>query len=99
VEFSLERRLREADVGSQSADTIKLSFSSCSNLWKRRASPVQMRVLLSSLKPMNEFYKSSPRSLKNGWRTLPSADFARYSISASNEGSIQTPKPDLDALR
>jgi hypothetical protein len=24
-----------------------------------------------------------------GWRTLPSADFARYSISASNDGSTQ----------
>src|ERR1700676_1150610 len=31
--FSLERRMREADVGSQSADTIKLGFSSCSNLF------------------------------------------------------------------
>jgi hypothetical protein len=28
VELSLERRMREADVGSQSADTIKMSFSS-----------------------------------------------------------------------
>src|ERR1700687_1706333 len=28
VELSLERRMREADVGSQSADTIKLSFRS-----------------------------------------------------------------------
>jgi capsid protein len=27
VELSLERRMREPDVGSQSADTIKLSFS------------------------------------------------------------------------
>ncbi len=27
--FSLEHRMREADVGSQSADTIKLDFSSC----------------------------------------------------------------------
>src|SRR6478672_3222059 len=35
VELSLERRMREADVGSQSADTIKLGFSSCSNLWKQ----------------------------------------------------------------
>jgi hypothetical protein len=25
--------------------------------------------------------------LKNGWRTFPSADFARYSISASSDGS------------
>jgi hypothetical protein len=24
--------------------------------------------------------------LKTGWRTLPSADFARYSISASSDG-------------
>ena len=30
VSFSLERQTREADVGSQSADTIKLSFrTSC----------------------------------------------------------------------
>jgi len=28
VELSLERRMREAEVGSQSADTIKLSFRS-----------------------------------------------------------------------
>jgi hypothetical protein len=28
VELSLERQMREADVGSQSADTIKLSFRS-----------------------------------------------------------------------
>jgi hypothetical protein len=34
-------------------------------------------------------HKSSPMPLKNGWRTLPSADVARYSISASNEGSTQ----------
>src|SRR5258708_23093118 len=30
--------------------------------------------------------------LKNGCRTLPSADLARYSISASNDGSTQTPR-------
>src|SRR5712671_5107987 len=29
------RTPREADVGSQSADTIKFGFSSCSNLWKQ----------------------------------------------------------------
>jgi hypothetical protein len=33
---SPERRMREADVGSYSANTIKLSFSLRSNLWKRR---------------------------------------------------------------
>src|ERR1700692_1094708 len=33
VELSVERP--EADVGSQSADTIKFGFSSCSNLWKQ----------------------------------------------------------------
>jgi hypothetical protein len=32
VELSLERRMREADAGSQSADTVKFGFSSCSNL-------------------------------------------------------------------
>src|SRR5450631_3463375 len=37
-------------------------------------------------------HKSSRIPLKNGWRTLPSADFARYSISASNDGSTQTPR-------
>jgi hypothetical protein len=35
MELSLERRMREADVGSQSADTVKSGFSSCSNLWKQ----------------------------------------------------------------
>ena len=29
--------------------------------------------------------------LKNGWRTFPSADLARYSISAINFGSTQMP--------
>jgi len=33
VELSVERP--EADVGSQSADTTKFGFSSCSNLWKQ----------------------------------------------------------------
>jgi hypothetical protein len=37
-------------------------------------------------------HRSSRMPLKTGWRTLPSADFARYSISASNEGSTQTPR-------
>jgi hypothetical protein len=27
--------MREADAGSQSADTVKFGFSSCSNLWKQ----------------------------------------------------------------
>jgi hypothetical protein len=36
-------------------------------------------------------HRSSLRPLKNGCRTLPSADFARYSIAASNSGSTQTP--------
>jgi hypothetical protein len=31
--------MREADVGSQSAETIKISFSSCFNFWKRRSVP------------------------------------------------------------
>jgi hypothetical protein len=30
--------------------------------------------------------------LKKGWRTLPSVDFARYSISASRDGYTQTPR-------
>jgi hypothetical protein len=34
--------------------------------------------------------------LKNGWRTWPSADFARYSISASSDGSTHNaPVRDL----
>src|SRR5438105_98185 len=37
-------------------------------------------------------YRSSRRPLKNGCRTFPSADFARYSISASNDGSTQIPR-------
>jgi hypothetical protein len=37
-------------------------------------------------------HRSSRMPLKNGWRTLPSADFARYSISASNDGSTQKPR-------
>ena len=35
AELSLERRMREADVGSQSADTVKFGFRLCSNLWKQ----------------------------------------------------------------
>jgi hypothetical protein len=34
-------------------------------------------------------HKSSRSPLKNGCRTFPSADFARYSISASSSGSTQ----------
>jgi hypothetical protein len=30
--------------------------------------------------------------LKTGCRTFPSADFARYSISANNDGSTQMPR-------
>ena len=37
-------------------------------------------------------HKSSRMPLKKGWRTLPSADFARYSISASSDGSTQMPR-------
>jgi hypothetical protein len=37
-------------------------------------------------------HRSSRMPLKNGCRTFPSADFARYSISASNDGSAQTPR-------
>jgi hypothetical protein len=48
VELSLERRMREADVGSQSADTIKLGFSSCSNLWKRRQAEFPRRGIVKS---------------------------------------------------
>src|SRR3954454_2869836 len=36
-------------------------------------------------------HRSSRRPLKNGCRTLPSADFALYSISASSSGSTQMP--------
>jgi hypothetical protein len=36
-------------------------------------------------------HRSSRRPLNNGCRTLPSADLARYSISASNSGSTQMP--------
>jgi hypothetical protein len=36
-------------------------------------------------------HKSSRTPLKNGWRTFPSADLARYSISASSFGSTQMP--------
>jgi hypothetical protein len=36
-------------------------------------------------------HRSSRRPLKNGWRTFPSADLARYSISASSFGSTQMP--------
>jgi hypothetical protein len=37
-------------------------------------------------------HKSSRMPLKKGWRTLPSADFARYSISANSDGSTQMPR-------
>src|SRR5581483_7798906 len=36
-------------------------------------------------------HKSSRRPRKKGWRTFPSADFARYSISARSLGSTQMP--------
>ncbi len=45
--------------------------------------------------PLPDLDEPHPRSsrtpLKNGWRSLPSADFARYSTSASNCGSTQMP--------
>src|SRR3954447_20083195 len=37
-------------------------------------------------------HRSSRSPLKTGCRTLPSADLARYSISASSSGSTQTPR-------
>src|SRR6478736_5673463 len=37
-------------------------------------------------------HKSSRKPLKKGCLTLPSADFARYSISASSSGSTQIPR-------
>src|SRR5882762_9444866 len=37
-------------------------------------------------------HRSSRTPLKKGWRTLPSADFARYSISANSDGSTQMPR-------
>ena len=40
---------------------------------------------------VSSVHKSSRMPLKTGWRTLPSADFARYSISARISGSTQMP--------
>src|SRR4051794_16596661 len=40
-------------------------------------------------------HRSSLMPLKNGCRTFPSADFARYSISASNDGSTQVPRCEI----
>src|SRR5882724_6195764 len=37
-------------------------------------------------------HRSSRMPLKKEWRTLPLADFARYSISASSDGSTQMPR-------
>jgi hypothetical protein len=37
-------------------------------------------------------HKSSRRTLKTGWRTLPSTNLARYSISANKVGSTQMPR-------
>jgi hypothetical protein len=37
-------------------------------------------------------HKSSRIPLNTGCRTFPSADFALYSISASNDGSTQMPR-------
>jgi hypothetical protein len=37
-------------------------------------------------------HRSSRIPVKNGCRNLPSADFARYSISASSDGSTQIPR-------
>ena len=36
-------------------------------------------------------HKSCRMPLKNGGRSLPSADFALYSISATSDGSTQMP--------
>jgi hypothetical protein len=36
--------------------------------------------------------------LKTGWRTLPSADFARYSISAKQKGRLNLGAAMRDAL-
>ena len=41
---------------------------------------------------MTPVHRSPRKPLKNGWRTLPSADFARYSISANSSGSTQMPR-------
>jgi hypothetical protein len=34
-------------------------------------------------------HKSSRMPLKNGWRSFPSVDLARYSTSANNDGFTQ----------
>jgi len=49
------------------------------------------------IRPMPEavvsiYHRSSRNPLKNGCRTFPSADFARYSISANSFGSTQMPR-------
>jgi uncharacterized LabA/DUF88 family protein len=45
-----------------------------------------------SIEGVLDHHRSSRSPLKNGCRTLPSADFARYSISASSSGSTQMPR-------
>jgi hypothetical protein len=54
------------------------------------------QVFRRFLRPLPEavigiHHRSSRRPRKKGWRTFPSADFARYSISASSLGSTQMP--------
>jgi hypothetical protein len=50
---------------------------------------IQLRPVRSVV---NFHHRSSRRPLKNGCRTFPSTDFARYSISASNDGSTHMPR-------
>src|SRR5204863_8929092 len=66
---------------------------------QRRRSRLSRRTSanFSPVHPMLAFVsevhqRSSRMPLKNGWRTLPSADLVRYSISARSEGSTQTPR-------
>src|SRR2546423_9633327 len=66
---------------------------------QRRRSRLSRRTSanFSPLHPMLAFVsevhqRSSRMPLKTGCRTLPSADFSRYSISASNSGSTHIPR-------
>src|SRR3954467_11135110 len=79
--------------GSAQFSTPQLCHSTCRWIeWSVRYLTLQgMGEACHRLPSIPLRQRSSRSPLKNGCRTLPSADFARYSISASSSGSTQMP--------
>ena len=69
VELSLQYRMREADVGSQSTDTTKLGFSSCST--KHRAALTAVCFTCRSIQPTRRLEAASRQ------RARPASSLAR----------------------